>query len=177
MRSTIDRRLFNWAISRFPRSPKPWAIEIGTTRNPNPEAAESDGHSTVRLAQAGFVVLSVDSDERACRVARSLTEGFPDVTIVHDYGDRWLDRAALAPESISLVYLDAMAPTTPGCAEAHLSMFRKSLKYLTPDGIILIDDTDLENRGKARLVYDEAVKLRMTIIEKGSMMAFLKGDL
>ncbi|MEM7145928.1 MAG: glycosyltransferase [Verrucomicrobiota bacterium] len=154
-------------------------VEIGSMRKPfshhpdflDPECC-NDGHSTWFWARDGFQVTSVDISTEASEAARAACAGFPNCTIVNADGLEFLKSH---DQTIDLLYLDGwdVDPDTP-YAENHLLAYQHARPKLSPDHIITIDDTDVDNGGKGRQLvpallddgYEILVQGRQTIAIK-----------
>ncbi len=154
-------------------------VEIGCMRTllthpiseMHPECC-NDGHSTYFWCTTGANVISVDIDRRAVLQTRKSCKGFKNCKILCKDGIKFLEKFK---GRIDLLYLDAwdISSNTP-YAENHLLAYLKAKDKLNETNIISIDDTDICNGGKGRLLipvlrvegYQILVQGRQTIALK-----------
>lgn len=65
---------------------------------------------------------------------------------------------------IDLLYLDAWDAYLPGSQENHLRAYLAARKNLHTQSLILIDDTDLEQSSKGRLVIPRAIEDGLAVL-------------
>jgi hypothetical protein len=138
-------------------------VEIGSMRQPMHHALSSfnplccnDGHSTAHFAHTGAEVFSVDADPRCAALLQPLAREFPNLHVVTDDGLHFLSGF---DRSIDLLFLDAW-DVIAGIpyAENHLEAYRRAAPHLAPTCLVQIDDTDLMNGGKGRLVIPQMIR-------------------
>jgi hypothetical protein len=154
-------------------------VEIGCMRQPMTHPMSemhrkccNDGHSTYFWCTTGAPVFSVDIDFKAVRIARKSIREFKNGKVVWGDGLKFLKKFK---GKIDLLFLDAW-DVVPGCqyAENHLLAYLAAKDKLSGKNIIVIDDTDIGNGGKGRLLlpvlkaegYDILVSGRQTIALK-----------
>jgi hypothetical protein len=166
------------AIALFSAMSGKTIVEIGCMRQPmNHPVSEmrqccNDGHSTYFWCMTGAQVFSVDIDFKAVRIARKSVREFKNGKVLWGDGLRFLKKFK---NKIDLLFLDAW-DVLPGCqyAENHLLAYLAAKDKLSDRNIIVIDDTDIGNGGKGRLLlpvlkaegYDILVSGRQTIALK-----------
>lgn len=124
------------------------------------------GHSTLRWARSGHRVFTVDIDPLTSELTRQICMGCRNVTIVTEDGISFLNHFE---GTIDLLYMDAwdVVPGTP-FAEKHLEAFEAALPKLNTTGhMILIDDTDIAEGGKGRLLVPRLLELNYQRITSG----------
>jgi hypothetical protein len=138
-------------------------VEIGSMRGPmphrldefNPECC-NDGHSTLHFASTGAEVFTVDIDPRSAAVLEPYRAEFPNLRVATQDGIVYL-RAFR--QRIDVLYLDAWDVVAgTGYAEQHLDAYRAALPSLSPRCIVQIDDTDILNGGKGRLLIPQMIR-------------------
>jgi methyltransferase family protein len=132
-------------------------IEIGCMRTPlvhsitklNPPCC-NEGHSTIFWCMSGADVVSVDISKQAVKTAKKYCKKYKNCKIIRGDGIRFLEKYK---KSIDLLYLDAW-DIEPGIdyAENHLLAYLKAKPKLNKTNIIAIDDTDIGQGGKGRLL-------------------------
>lgn len=168
------------AIELFSAMSGKTIVEIGCMRQPmNHPVSEmrkccNDGHSTYFWCMTGERVFSVDIDFKAVRIARKSIREFKNGKVLWGDGLKFLKKFK---GKIDLLFLDAW-DVVPGCqyAENHLLAYLAAKDKLSDRNIIVIDDTDIGNGGKGRLLlpvlvaegYDILVRGRQTIALKSS---------
>lgn len=145
--------------------PERTIVELGSlrhalTHDPHVELQEQCclyGHSTLHWARTGHRVVSVDHDGTASAITREVCGGYNNVTVVTDDGLRFLQAFV---GTIDLLYLDAW-DVVPGTefAERHLEAFEAAQSKLGAGHMILIDDTDIAEGGKGRLLVPKLIGL------------------
>lgn len=151
-----DRRYvtFRIALNLLAQQEGHRIVETGTTRQVDDYGA---GYSTVIFGsfvkKYGGHITTIDIDEKNMGVCRQVTEEFRDQInyVVEDS----LTALPKLDGMIDLIYLDSLdTPITGDATEAqehNLKEFKIIEKKLHNKSIILIDDNDFENGGKARL--------------------------
>lgn len=114
-----------------------------------------DGHSTMLWARTKAQVYSVDINDKTIELTKKLCKDFNNVQAYAQDGIEFLKNFN---QPIDLLYLDAW-DVTPGTnyAEKHLEAYDVSKDKLHDSSLILIDDTDIYDGGKGRLVIPKAV--------------------
>lgn len=148
-------------------------VEIGSMRSPLPHPIGSghckggcmNGHSTMWWATTGANVYSVDISKESIELTSKICENFKNVhALLHD----GIDFLKTFQQPIDLLFLDAwdVVDGTP-YAEKHLEAYLAAKPHLHGNSLILIDDTDIKNCGKGRLVIPEAIKDGYKIVFSG----------
>jgi len=138
-------------------------LEIGSCRGTmnhsiqefNPYCC-NDGHSTYFFKQyTDAEIFTVDIDPKCKEIIDSDTI-LNDVNAITECGFKYADNIHY---KIDLLYLDAW-DVTPGSpyAESHLEIYNKLKDKLSDNCLILIDDTDVGNGGKGKLVIPQLIK-------------------
>lgn len=114
-----------------------------------------DGHSTMLWARTKAQVYSVDIDDKTIELTKKLCK---DCNNVHAYVQDGIEFLKNFNQPIDLLYLDAW-DVIPGTnyAEKHLEAYQVAKSKLHDASLILIDDTDIYDGGKGRLVIPRAV--------------------
>ena len=157
-------------------------VEIGCMRQPMTHAMSeihpccNDGHSTYFWCATGAQVFSVDIDFKAVRTARKSVREFKNGKVLWKDGLRFLKKFK---GKIDLLFLDAW-DVLPGTqyAENHLLAYLAAKDKLSERNIIVIDDTDVGDGGKGRLLlpvleaegYEILVSGRQTIALKSKSL-------
>ena len=156
-------------------------VEIGCMRQPMTHPISemhkccNDGHSTYFWCTTGAQVFSVDIDFKAVRIARKNIREFKNGKISWGDGLKFLKKFK---GKIDLLFLDAWDVIPDGkYAENHLLAYLAAKDKLSVRNIIVIDDTDIGNGGKGRLLlpvleadgYEILVKGRQTIALKNTI--------
>jgi len=152
--TTIDK-----ALAFFQARHGRLIVEIGSIRQRG--NLSGDGYSTVAWAQHAEHVYSVDVDPAATALTREETAEFGNVSAITQDGVEFLDAFA---QPIDLLYLDAWDAFLPGSQENHLRAYLASRKNLHERSIVLIDDTDLGDQSKGRLVIPKALEDGMSVL-------------
>ena len=124
------------------------------------------GHSTLYWARSGHRVFTVDIDPLTSELTRQICTAYCNVTVVTDDGIHFLENFK---GTIDFLYMDAwdVVPGTP-FAEKHLEAFEVVLPKLNADGhSILIDDTDIAEGGKGRLLVPRLLGLGYILVTSG----------
>ena len=155
-------------------------VEIGSMRAPlqhrldqfNPMCC-NDGHSTAHFASTGAQVFTVDADPRSAEVLQPLVSDCPNVHVTTGDGIAFLRGLA---DPMEFLYLDAwdVIAGTP-YAEKHLEAYQAALPRLAPRCIVQIDDTDLKNGGKGRLVIPQMIRDGFELITWGRQAILARG--
>jgi hypothetical protein len=146
--STINR-----ALDEFRARQGRLIVEIGSIRQRG--NLDGDGYSTVAWAQFAERVYSVDIDPAATALTREETGEFGNVSALTQDGVEFLNAF---DQPIDLLYLDAWDAFLPGSPENHLRAYVAARKNLHDRSLILIDDTNLGDRGKGALVVPKALE-------------------
>jgi hypothetical protein len=138
-------------------------VEIGSIRQPmthplgayNPICC-NDGHSTLYFAGTGADTFTVDINPLCAEVLQPYTARFPHLHVATGDGLEYLHRF---DRPIDLLYLDAwdVVPGT-GYAENHLEAYRIARSRLSPTCLVQVDDTDILNGGKGRLLIPQMIR-------------------
>jgi len=151
-------------------------VEIGSMRREMLHPIEAfnpvccnDGHSTAFWSHGldqSAAIYSVDTNPRSAFVSR-----LPGVTFVNGDG---IEFCRSFPGRIDLLFLDAwdVLAGTP-YAEKHLECFEVAQPKLAPRHIICIDDVDIGNGGKGRLIIPRLVEeLGYSVVANGRQAIF-----
>ena len=147
-------------------------VELGCMRSPIRHAPFEversccgDGHSTLLWAHGGFVVYSCDIDPEAVALASQTTAAYEDCSVVCADGIEFIRNFA---GTIDLLYLDAwdVVANTP-FAERHLEAYQAARPKLAANHLVVVDDTDVANGGKGRLLIPELVDQGYQIVVMG----------
>jgi len=154
-------------------------IEIGSMRNPLNHDLKSGhcnsclcGHSTLWWALSKAEVYSVDIDDKSYNITKNACKSYSNVRVVKQDGIDFLKKFK---KPIDLLFLDAwdVNPKT-NYAEMHLDAYLAAKDKLHEGSMILIDDTDIANGGKGRLLRPVATKDGWEIIFTGRQTLFIK---
>lgn len=156
-----------------PCPPERTIVELGSLRHALGHEPSSEiqaecclyGHSTLHWARSGHRVFSVDIDATASELTREVCRGQDNLTVVTEDGIQFLRSFA---GRIDLLYLDAW-DVVPGTdfAEKHLEAFEAAQPKLCKGHMILIDDTDIAEGGKGRLLVPKLVALGYAQLTRG----------
>lgn len=147
-------------------------VEIGSMRAPMPHALNAfnpiccnDGHSTLHWASTGAEVHTVDVDPGSAVVIGAHIKEFPNIHASTGDGIAFLRGFS---KTIDVLYLDAW-DVIPGTdyAERHLEAYQTAAPLLARSCLIQIDDTDILNGGKGRLVIPQMIRDGFTLITWG----------
>lgn len=173
-RRNLPRPYLELALELLGRAPPALVIvEIGSLRHALCHDLHVDtldecclyGHSTLRWAVSGHRVFSVDVDADASALTRQACSGYANVDVVTMDG---IDFLNAFPEKIDLLYLDAWDVVSgEPYAEKHLEAFEAARDKLNDRHLILIDDTDIEDGGKGRLLVPRLLELGYDQIASG----------
>jgi hypothetical protein len=166
------------AIELFSAMSGKTIIEIGCMRQPmNHPMSEmrkccNDGHSTYFWCTTGAQVFSVDIDFKAVRIAKKSIREFKNGKVLWRDGIKFLKKFK---GKIDLLFLDAW-DVVPNCqyAENHLLAYLAAKDKLSDRNIIAIDDTDIGNGGKGRLLLPVLVAEGYEILVSGRQTIALK---
>lgn len=130
-------------------------VEVGSLRLPpdHPNTVH-EGGSTLRWAQAGFEVFSIDVDPAATSLAAAVTGDRPAVHCITADGVGFLEGF---DQPIDLLYLDAWDVGTPNYKQHHLDAYHAARRNLHERSLVLIDDMDLDHGGKGEQVVPAAL--------------------
>jgi hypothetical protein len=154
-------------------------VEIGSMRCPISHPIGKghcggcmDGHSTLWWATTGARVYSIDISKQNIEVTRDACKNFKNVHAIVQDGITFLKSFK---QSIDLLFLDAWdaIEETP-YAENHLEAYSAAKPHLHAKSLILIDDTDIKDCGKGRLVIPQAIKDGYQIIFSGRQTLLAK---
>jgi hypothetical protein len=175
----FPRRHLKLALDLLGQSPSHTIVELGSLRHRSNHDFDIDtqqecclyGHSTLHWARSGHRVFSVDVDAFASDLTREVCAGHDNVTVVTDDGITFLKTFS---GEIDLLYLDAW-DVNPGTdfAEKHLEAFDAARSKLSVRHMILIDDTDIEEGGKGRLLVPSLIALGYTQVASGRQTLLL----
>jgi hypothetical protein len=167
------------AIELLDALESPNIVEVGCMRQPMRHALDefdpvccNDGHSTLFWASTGHPVWSVDIDMRACQLAASYLQDYPNATVVCGDGIKFLRKFE---RPIGLLYLDGW-DVIPGTdyAEQHLAAYQAARPHFAATSLILIDDTDLLMGGKGKLVLPAAIRDGYELLALGRQTMLLR---
>jgi len=138
-------------------------IEIGSMRSPLPHSLAdfnprccNEGHSSLHLADTGANVITIDIDPRCAEILGQFKADFPNLHAITADGIEFLRDFK---ESIDFLYLDAWDVVKgTDYAHKHLVAYQAALPRLSPTCVVQIDDTDLMNGGKGRLVIPQLIR-------------------
>ncbi len=147
-------------------------VEIGSMREPMRHALDdfnavccNDGHSTLHWAATGADVYTVDVNPAAAAILAAHTREFPNIHPSTGDGIAFLRGFA---KPIDVLYLDAWDVIRgTDYAERHLEAYRTAVPLLARSCLVQIDDTDILNGGKGRLVIPEMIRDGFTLITWG----------
>lgn len=124
-----------------------------------------DGHSTLFWARTNAQVFSVDIGEATVNIVKEACKNYKNVNAVKQDGIEFLKNFG---QPIDLLFLDAW-DAVPGTdyAEKHLEAYEAAKKSLHNNSLILIDDTDVYEGGKGRLVIPAAMKDGYKVVFNG----------
>jgi hypothetical protein len=147
-------------------------VEVGSMRQPlrhplggfDPMCC-NDGHSTLAFAATGAETFTVDINPACAEVLRPYLPSFPNLHVATGDGLAFLERFDRA---IDVLYLDAW-DVVPGAdyAENHLEAYRLARPRLSPACLVQIDDTDILNGGKGKLVIPQMIRDGFELITWG----------
>lgn len=129
------------------------------------------GHSTLFWASTQAEVYTVDVDANRTQITRDACKDYPKVTALTQDGIEFLKNF---DKPIDLLFLDAWDVSTPYYAERHLDAYTAAKHILHENSLILIDDTDIADKGKGRLVIPEALKDGYKIVFEGRQTLLAK---
>lgn len=133
----------------------------------------NDGHSTYFWKNyTNADIYTVDINEGCKNIIHN------DVRLngVNAITDDAINYAKIFDKKIDLLFLDAwdVTPSTP-YAEKHLEIFNILKDKLSESCIILIDDTDIDNGGKGKLLIPQLKKEGFIQIFSGRQSLFFRG--
>lgn len=167
------------AVDQFKSRNGKVIVEIGTMRAVLSHPIDSghckgcmDGHSTMWWAMTGAEVYSVDISKESIDLTCRTCENFKNVHAVVQDGIEFLKSFN---QPIDLLFLDAwdVIDGTP-YAEKHLEAYLAAKPHLHEASLILIDDTDIKECGKGRLVIPQAIKDGYKVIFSGRQTLLAK---
>jgi hypothetical protein len=137
----------------------------------NPQCC-NDGHSTYfwkHFTTADIFTVDIEPN------CKCLIDGDVRLNGVNAVTDDAIHYATTFDKKIDLLFLDAwdVVPSHP-YAEKHLEIYNILKFKLSDTSLILIDDTDVGNGGKGRLVIPELLKDGFQCILKGRQSLFIK---
>jgi len=148
-------------------------VEIGSMRNPIPHPIYEigcrhclQGHSTIIWAHTLANVYTVDIEPKSTEITKEACKNFNNVHAFTEDGIGFLKKF---DQPIDLLFLDAwdVSEDVPDYAEKHLEAYFAAKHRLHPKSLILIDDTDIMNGGKGKLVIPQAIKDGYRIVFSG----------
>ena len=156
-KSYIDR-----AIALFKKRNGKVIVELGSMRFPLTHNLDTercaycmDGHSTLLWARTNAELYTVDIGPKTIEIATEACQNYPHVTAVLQDGIEFLNNFN---KPIDLLFLDAWdAVPDTNYAEKHLEAYQAAKKNLHDNSLILIDDTDVYEGGKGRLIIPQAI--------------------
>jgi hypothetical protein len=115
-----------------------------------------EGHSTLFFADTGAQVHTIDVTPYCAQVLVPETRKYHNLHVYTADGIWFLNRFE---HEIDLLYLDAWDVMVGlNYAEKHLEAYRAALPRLARTCVVLIDDTDILNGGKGRLVIPQMIR-------------------
>ena len=155
-------------------------IEIGSMRLPLVHALDefdpaccNDGHSTLHWAETGAEVITIDIDPACAAVIAPFKQAYPNLTVLTGDGIEFL-RGLRKP--IDVLYLDAWDVVEgTDYAEQHLLAYELAKPRLNPRCIVQIDDTDILNGGKGRLLIPRLIRDGFDLITWGRQALLSRG--
>ncbi len=160
------------AFAELDKVANPVICEVGRMRNPN--AGESDGHST--LAFLDYVndcegrLDSVDISNESGWVCREACQSkgmrLERLTLINQDA-LWYFLSTNVRYLYDLVYLDGWDLNDPDSAKQHLLCFLLADRVIKPGGLVLIDDTRYPDLGKGKLVVPVAKLMGWTVLHQG----------
>jgi hypothetical protein len=138
-------------------------VEIGSMRGPMDHALDefnaeccNEGHSTLFFAETGAEVYTTDVNPYCAQVLVPSTRKYHNLHVYTADGIWFLKRFE---QDIDLLYLDAWDVIAgSNYAEKHLEAYLAALPRLARSCLVLIDDTDILNGGKGRLVIPQMIR-------------------
>ena len=155
-------------------------VEIGSMRQPlvhpldefNPVCC-NDGHSTVHWAETGAKVVTIDVDPVCAAVLAPLRNRYPNLTVLTGDGIEFL---CSFKNGIDVLYLDAWDVIDgTDYAERHLEAYEAAMPRLNSRCMVQIDDTDILNGGKGRLVIPRLIRDGFDLITWGRQAILSRG--
>jgi len=147
-------------------------VEIGSMREAMGHALTTfhapccnDGHSTLHLASTSADVFTVDINPLSAEVLAPYAREYPNLSVATGDGIAFLQNFA---RPIDMLYLDAwdvIAGTD--YAEKHLEAYRAAQPHLSKMCLVQIDDTDIKNGGKGRLLIPQMIRDDFELITWG----------
>jgi hypothetical protein len=155
-------------------------VEIGSMRLPLVHALNefdpaccNDGHSTLHWAETGADVVTIDVDPGCAAVLAPFKRSYPNLTVLTGDGIEFLRRFRGA---IDVLYLDAWDVVEgTGYAEQHLLAYEIATPHLSPRCIVQIDDTDILNGGKGRLLIPRLIRDGFDLVTWGRQAILSRG--
>ena len=155
-------------------------VEIGSMRQPMDHDFEAidqrcciEGHSTLFFASSGAEVFTADVNPHCAEVLLSATRKFRNLHVYTADGIWFLKQFE---RTIDLLYLDAWDVVAgTDYAEKHLDAYRVALPRLAPTCMVLIDDTDIVNGGKGRLVIPQMIRDGFDLVTWGRQAMLVRG--
>lgn len=173
------KKYIDQTINYFNKQNGKVIVEIGSmravlTHNIDTEkcAMCCDGHSTYLWGKTLAEVYSIDINPDITSIVKYSCKNFKNVNAITQDGIEFLKNFN---KPIDLLFLDAW-DVIPGTsyAEKHLEAYEVSKKNLHEKSLILIDDTDVSNGGKGKLVIPKALKDGYKIIFSGRQTLLAK---
>lgn len=161
------------AIDVFRRRNGKVIVEIGSMRTPMQHKLHdwthdccNDGHSSIIFASLQTTFWSVDADPEATFACSRelLRHGYGDCFVVNAGGIQFLRDF---PGKIDLLYLDGWDLELPQSASEHLRAYNMAKDKLHKNSVLLIDDTDRPDLGKARDVVPQAIVDGWRVMQHG----------
>lgn len=163
------------AFAELNKVANPVICEVGRMRNPN--AGESDGHSTLsfldyvneRKGRLDSVDVDRETNDLVLSIIKQKGINSDRLTLLTlDVLDYFLltERELVPP--MDLLYLDAWdLVDTVFSAKRHASCFLLAESFVKPGGLVLIDDTGYPDLGKGKLVIPVAKLMGWTVLHQG----------
>lgn len=155
-------------------------VEIGSVRQPMRHAMNAfdpvccnDGHSTFFLAATGADVFTVDVDPACAVFLEAAKSEYPNLNAFTGDGITFLKDFDHEIEILFLDAWDVIAGTD--YAEKHLEAYRIALPKLAKRCLVQIDDTDILNGGKGRLVIPQMIRDGFDLVTWGRQAILVRG--
>jgi len=163
------------AFAELDKVANPVICEVGRIRNP--DAGESDGHSTLAfldyVTEKDGKLVSIDPDEStvvACQklfAGREQNASFRVEFVNKDAIAEFQPYRGYCSMEMDLLYLDGWDLIDPESAKNHLVCFLLAEPLVKPNGLVLIDDTGTTDLGKGKLVVPVALLMGWTVLHQG----------
>ena len=155
-------------------------VEIGSMREPMRHTLTefdpvccNDGHSTLHWAATGAEVDTVDINPSSAVILKCYAREYPNL---HAHTGDGIAFLRAFDGDIDFLFLDAW-DAIPGSdhAERHLDAYEAALPHLAATCLVQIDDTDVLNGGKGRLLIPHMLRDGFTLITWGRQAILARG--